>query len=223
MKYQEKIKAIELRKQGKSYKEIRKEIKVTKSTLSLWLRDVVLTKKQQESLYALKMQGVYKQAKRKQQERINRTKQIFLEAKNEIFELSQNKFFLCGLMLYWAEGDKTEKSSVKFSNSDPSMIVLMVKWFMTICKVPKEKMRICLHIHELHDQEEIEYYWSTITKIPLNQFYKTQIKPTSLGHRKKMLYNGTCAIVIGDITLFRRIQGWTQALIEDMDKILKIR
>jgi hypothetical protein len=223
MKYIEKLKAIELRKQGKSYKEILTEIKVAKATLSLWLRDVALTKEQQESLYALKMQGVYREAKRKQQARIERTKQIFLEAKNEIGKLSKNTFFLCGVMLYWAEGAKTDQNSVKFTNSDPQMISLMIKWFTTICKVPKEKMRVDLHIHELHDKEEIEYYWSDITGIPLNQFYKTQIKPTSLGHRKKMLYNGTCSIVIGDRALLRRIKGWTSAITEDMDKILKIR
>lgn len=223
MKYQEKLKAIELRKQGKSSKEIRSQIKVSKSTLSLWLRDVTLTQEQIDTLYALKMQNVYKQAKRKQQARIDRTNQIFLEAKNEIHEQSKNPFFLCGLMLYWAEGDKTENHGVKFSNSDPIMINLMIKWFQIICKVPKEKFRICLHIHELHNKEEIEYYWSTITGIPLKQFYKTQIKPTSIGHRKKMLYNGTCAVVVTDTVLFRYIQGWTRALQDDMDKLLKIR
>jgi len=38
MKYKAKIKAIELRKRGLSYKAILKSVKVSKSTLSTWLR-----------------------------------------------------------------------------------------------------------------------------------------------------------------------------------------
>ena len=38
MKLNERIEAIRLRKLGKSYSEIRKKVKVSKGTLSLWLR-----------------------------------------------------------------------------------------------------------------------------------------------------------------------------------------
>jgi len=41
----EKINAIKLRKLGKSYNEISKSLKIPKSTLSYWLRDIVLSKK----------------------------------------------------------------------------------------------------------------------------------------------------------------------------------
>ena len=44
-KVSEKKKAIELRKQGLSYSEIRKIVTVAKSTLSLWLRSVGLAKR----------------------------------------------------------------------------------------------------------------------------------------------------------------------------------
>jgi transposase len=40
-----KRKVVELRKQGKSYSDILKIIKVSKSSLSLWLKDVPLTNK----------------------------------------------------------------------------------------------------------------------------------------------------------------------------------
>lgn len=46
MKIVEKNKAIELRKQGKTYTEIQKRIPVSKSSLSYWLRDIKLTNKQ---------------------------------------------------------------------------------------------------------------------------------------------------------------------------------
>ncbi len=45
-----KRKVVELRKQGKSYSDILKIIKVSKSSLSLWLKDVPLTPTQKSGL-----------------------------------------------------------------------------------------------------------------------------------------------------------------------------
>jgi transposase len=46
MKVLEKDKAIELRKQGKTYTEIQKRIPISKSCLSYWLRDIKLNREQ---------------------------------------------------------------------------------------------------------------------------------------------------------------------------------
>jgi hypothetical protein len=45
-KFTEKEKAIKLRKSGATYSEVLREVPVSKSTLSLWLRDVGLSKTQ---------------------------------------------------------------------------------------------------------------------------------------------------------------------------------
>jgi len=219
MKLQEKLKAIRLRKSGKSYSDILRLINVSKSTISLWLQDIELTEKQKAKLKGRQRAG-YGGAKANHKKRIESTKQIILDAKKEIQNLIKNPLFLSGLMLYWAEGDKAETwENVKFSNSDPQMIKIMMKWFRGACKVPENKFRICLHIHTLHCRKNIEEYWSKITKIPVSQFYKTQIKPTSLKQRKNKLYNGTCAIYVGNKALFRRIKGWKIGFIEKMDII----
>jgi hypothetical protein len=218
MKLAEKIEAISLRKAGKSYSEIREKIKVSKSTLTLWLREVELTSEQKERLYVgLRQANGYRLAKLNQQKRIRQTKKILEEAENEFPLLVSNSLFLCGLMLYWAEGDKSEiREDVKFSNSDPAMVTFMMRWFREICKVRENKLKIELHIHTLFCRPDIEKYWSEITKIPLSQFHKTQVKPTSLKYRKNHLYNGTCAIRINSKDLFRRIKGWKMAYIKTM-------
>ncbi len=210
MKLREKIKAIQLRKKGKSYKEIREKITVSKGTLSVWLRDIKLTPGQEKRLYVeLRRKYAYRGAKANQEKRIRITKQITSKAKSEVKSFIKNPLFLAGLMLYWAEGDKSdEQEVVKFTNSDPFLIMLMMRWFRKICKVPKNKFRIALHIHQLHCRKNIENYWSKLTNIPRRQFHKTQIKPTSLKHRKNKLYNGTCAVVVNNKNLFRRIKGW---------------
>lgn len=210
MKLKEKLKAIKMRKFGKSYGEILKKVNISKGTLSLWLRDIKLTPEQQKRLYVtLQLENAYKGAKIKQEERIEKTKKIITEAQEEAIPLLKNTLFLSGLMLYWAEGDKSKTiEHVKFTNSDPAMIVFIMKWFRKICKVPENKFRITLHIHTLHCRKDVQKYWSQITGIPLCQFYKTQIKPTSLRHRKNKLYNGTCSVGIYNKNLFRKIEGW---------------
>ncbi len=223
MKLDEKIEATRLRKLGESYSEIRKKVKVSKGTLSLWLRDIELTPEQEKRLYVeLRQKNAYRLAKFNQEKRIKRTEEIIKKSKKEALLRLRNPLFLSGLMLYWAEGDKSdERAEVKFSNSDPAMIKFMMKWFRDICKVPEKKFRIALHIHALHCRKDIESYWSKITNIPLAQFQKTYIKPTSLRHRRNRLYNGTCAIRINNVDLFRRIKGWKIGFLQKMGVKMK--
>ena len=49
-KNQEKTQAITLRKQGFSYNEILNKVPVAKSTLSVWLRDIGIAKRQTQNL-----------------------------------------------------------------------------------------------------------------------------------------------------------------------------
>lgn len=213
MRLKEKQKAILLRKKGFSYKSIQQHIPVSRSTLSVWLRDIELTELQRSELLNAKFLGQYKGSQTQHLKRLKKIEMISLESKEELIYLLKNPLFLIGLSLYWAEGDKHKKEMVKFTNADPSMISLMMKWFREICQVPEEKFRISLHSHTLFVEKNIKSYWSYITRIPENQFYKTYIKKTSLGLRKNILYNGTCAIRVNSVDLFRRIIGWKEALL----------
>ena len=88
MKFEEKIKAINLRKAGKSYGEIRKKIKVSKSSLSLWLKDIKLSSEQEKRIYIkIRQKNAYRLAKFNQQKKIKMTKKIVAEAKKEVLVL----------------------------------------------------------------------------------------------------------------------------------------
>ena len=214
MKYKERIRAIKLRKRGLSYKAILKETSVSKSTLSIWLREIELTKEQKSKLLNRAEMAMYKAAKRKVANRIRRTNIIIEKAKKEVSGYKAHPLFLIGISLYWAEGAKSQNESVKFSNSDEKMINLMMQWFRQICKVPEKKFRVHVHMHSLHCRKDILKYWSKVTHIPLSQFYKPYVKKTSLGQRKNILYNGTCSIVVNEKDLFRKIMGWKIGLQE---------
>lgn len=196
-----------LRQKGKSYSEILKLVNVSKSTISLWLRDMPLSEKQKTQLFG-RTKSRYAGSKARQRARVALTKTIIKNSKKEAGNLMENKLFLSGLMLYWAEGTKRGEEMVVFSNSDPNMIKLMMKWFRKICLVKEEKFRIQVHIHSLLSRKEIKNYWSKITGVPPTQFHKLIFKQTSLKHRKNVLYDGTCCIRICDKNLFRKIMGW---------------
>lgn len=211
MKLQEKNIAITLRKKGASYKEILKKIKVSKGTLSVWLRDIKLTPAQQHRLYfTLKQQNAYAMAKIRQKYKKVEIDRILSEAEKEFpIMATTQKNFIPGIMLYWAEGDKSKtQEGIKFGNSDPAMIKYMMRWFRDVCKVPEQKFRIAVHIHNLLYRSDALNYWSDITNIPTTQFNKIIIKQTTLGQRRNILYNGTCYIRISNKNLFRRISGW---------------
>ncbi|MBU1000115.1 hypothetical protein KKE78_01800 [Patescibacteria group bacterium] len=216
----ERLLAREFRKQGFSFSEIMGKIpNLSKGTLSGWLKDIELTEKQKERLLEkIKSgsgKGRAKGAFANHQKRIEKTKYIIDVAKSEAKKRIVDTLFLIGVMLYWAEGDKTQER-VGFTNSNQMMIQLMMKWFREICEVPETKFRVTLSIMMLHDKKESERFWSRTTRVSLNQFNKTHIKPTLLKGKRNPSYMGTCRIVISDKNLFRKMLGWRLGILESL-------
>ncbi len=222
----DRILARQLREQGFSFSEIREKIpNLPKGTLNGWLKDIELTDKQKERLFAkIKLgaaKGRLKGAFKNRQKRIELTKRIVNTAKNEVGEKLLEPFFSEGIMLYWAEGDKS-RERIGFTNSDPLMIQFMMRWLREICRVPETKFRIALCIMSLHDKKESEKFWSELTGIPLFKFHKTRIKETPLKGRRNPSYMGTCRIIIADKNLFRKIMGWKLGILENFGIIAPV-
>jgi len=213
MKLNEKLKAINFRRKGMSYNEILESVQVSKSTLSFWLRDIVLSDAENKRLLVGRGLSRHCAAENRKQKRRSDTATAIEAGAQEFQNLLKNQLFPIGLCLYWAEGDKHKQERVKFTNSDAKMISLMMKWFREICGVPEEKFRVALHVHNLHTAKNIKRYWSEITGVPERQFQKVYVKQTTLRHRRNVLYNGTCAIVVNNKALFRRISGWKLGLL----------
>lgn len=220
MKAEIKTQAIKLRQQGWMLPAIQVKLKVARSTLSLWLRNLPLTKTEQFVIHENRNKGRRVAGEKKKEQRIASTSKILEAGKAEGIARANDSFFVSGLMLYWAEGAKTN-DRVKFCNSDPEMISFMMSWFRKICNIEEKNFRICLHVHTLHMRSDIESYWSKVTGVPLTQFYKSQIKPTSLRQRKNILYNGTCTIYAGNVDLFRKMIGWKTGILEKLSQRMR--
>ncbi len=201
---------------GLSYREIREKAPfgLSKSTVSLWCRDIELTEQQKNRLDALFRDGSYRGrligSRTNKVKREKEIAEIKHKARKEIGFLTRNEFRLAGLMLYWGEGNKT--NSVGFSNSDPELIRFIMRWFREIFNVPDEKFKIYLNIHSGQDDIKIKKFWADIIKLPVSQFGKSYIKKEGTGHRKNILYNGTIKVQICDKNLLHRIIGWIEVI-----------
>ncbi|MBI4057854.1 hypothetical protein HY405_00865, partial [Candidatus Microgenomates bacterium] len=175
-RFEDKLKAQELRRQGLSYKEILQQITVSKDTLSRWCRDIPLSEAQKTRLLSNKTLGQRKgslvAADKKRKFRLLRTATIFREAKKELGRLNKRERFIAGIALYAAEGNKTD-GKAGFANSDPKIIKFMTKWFKEFCQLPMSKFRGAIWLHEGLDEIRAKRYWSQLTGIPEDQFHKT--------------------------------------------------
>ncbi|MBN2831022.1 MAG: hypothetical protein JXL82_01900 [Candidatus Omnitrophica bacterium] len=218
MKVIEKEKALILRKQGKTFNEILEKVVVSKGSLSYWLRGIDLTDRQLKRIKykneKTKRKFVeYNAAKRKQAE----TEKEFIlnSAAQEIGNLSKKELKLIGIALYWAEGYKASARSIaEFTNSDPAMITLMMRWFRDVCGVPEPRFRVRLQVHDIARQSKAVDYWSRVTALPKNQFTKPYVKisPSSKNKMGSILLYGICSLRVCDTKLFNKIQGWIKGL-----------
>jgi len=217
MKKTEKNKAIKLRRLGESISEIAKRLSVSKASVSVWVRDIKLTSSQRKQLNVrgFSIDAIEKRRISRIQNTLRRKEQVMIEAEKDINSISMSELKIIGSMLYWAEGRKRGKQIIGFSNSDPDMIKIMMKFLRKVCKVPEEKFRGHIHTHSHLLAKKSERYWSGISDIPLNQFFKTYSKPSisSQGKMDKLPY-GTFEINVCDTGLFLTIMGWIRKIIK---------
>jgi len=213
-KLSEKLLAQKLRKKGYSYKEILKRINVSKSTISLWCRDIALSPTQALRLSKKKLQGAAKGriigAKKQQQRRLAETKELLKKGRSEVGRMTKRDRFIAGIALYAAEGTKQD-GRVDFSNTDPKLIKFMMSWFREFCRIKEEKFRGSIWIHENRNEARAKRFWSRTTGIPLKQFHKSYIaenKTSSKKIRKHIHKYGVFGIRLVDVKAHRRIMGW---------------
>lgn len=209
-----KLEAVLLREQGYSINDIALKLKAAKSSISIWTKHIIMTDVQREALQARahSREAIEKRRTARLLNEAAKRNSIVASAFDEVGVIAPRELWLIGTALYWAEGGKTQRM-VRFSNGDPKMIQLMMRYFRETCDVPEDKFRGHIHIHEHLDTDAAEAYWSEIAKIPRQKFYKTYNKPniSSKGLRNSLPY-GVFDIYVADVTLFLKIQGWTKAL-----------
>ncbi len=199
--------ALILRKREMSYSQIKEILKVSKSTLSLWLGNYPLSKERIRELRGWSEKRIEKFRETMRQKREKRLTETYQTQKQLILPLSNRELFIAGLLLYWGEGTKCRQDGLSVSNSDPSVIRFFIYWLKKSLAIPKKKIRILLHLYnDMNINNELNY-WSKILKIPLRQFNRSYIKktPSTRINHKGGFGHGTCNARINSVPLAEKI------------------
>jgi len=95
-----------------------------------------------------------------------------------------------GLGLYWGEGTKANRHSVRLGNTDPALIKTFIKFLVEIYSIDKAKLRFGLQLFTDIDKEEAINFWIDELDVLRSQFYKIHVTISgSIGtYRKKSKY-----------------------------------
>jgi transcriptional regulator with XRE-family HTH domain len=211
-------KARELRLQGWTYDRIEAELGCSRSSVSLWVRDLPKPEPRYtpEEQRALMREGL---ARRRAAERDKR-EETKTAALREISELTDRELFMVGVALYWAEGSKSKpydrRERVIFVNSDPGVIKTYLAW-LDLLEVDRARLTFRLLIHESADVDRAHSFWAAVADIDTSVF----AKPTLKRHNPKTVrkntgddYHGCMVIgVARSAHLYNRIDGWWNGIV----------
>lgn len=217
----EREKAIALRRQGLSYSEIRREVKVAKSSLSLWLRPVGLLYWQQQRLSDRKLAAARSGSKKLRDRRVQRVQEAVENGTIEAQEYLASKdiHWVIGVILYWAEGSKSKPWNhaelLSFTNMDAGTILIMERWVQQYCGVKPEDITYGLYVHVDADVRSAQRFWIEKLGIAPGSL-RTYFKKHNPSPRRKNVgrgYHGIMRIRVRRSTyLNHRVNGWIQAV-----------
>ncbi|WEO96966.1 hypothetical protein A6P39_024680 [Streptomyces sp. FXJ1.172] len=207
-------KARELRRQGWTYDQIQVELGCSKSSISLWVRDLPRPerKRSTDEAAAIARRGWEEKLRIRDEER-QQTKET---ARLAVGDLSERELFLAGVVLYWAEGAKDKaysdqrRENLQFINSDPNVIRFYLAW-LTSLGVERDRMRFRVSIHESADVVTAEAFWAGLVGVDRSTFQSSTLKkhnPRTNRRNTADAYHGCLVIyVLKSADLYRRMEG----------------
>lgn len=198
-----------------SVKEIARTVGVAPSSVSVWVRDVPLTPDQLESLrqrnpaYNNQLRGASRNA-----ERWRARRSAFQDEGREMARRG-SWLFVAGVMLYWAEGDKSHRNAARISNSDSEVLKLFMRFLRECLDVPNHQMRVTCHLFADHieRQYEIEQFWLDELDLPRELLCKSFVNVYSKHSQKKRqgkLPYGTTRLTVHSTEIVQQIYGAIQ-------------
>ena len=77
-----------------------------------------------------------------------------------------------GLGLYWGEGTKSNKHSIRLGNTDPRLIKKFLELLITIYGIDRTRLQFGLQIFSDMNPEEALRFWQKTLGVQSNQFYR---------------------------------------------------
>jgi hypothetical protein len=213
-------KARELRTQGMDYDEIVAALGVSKSSVSLWVRDLPLPEHlRYDTVKQRREAGLARYWVQERQQREAARIAVRVAAANEVGHLTDREILTAGAIAYWCEGAKNKpqrrSDRIDFINSDPLMIKFFLR-FLETAGVAPDRLVFRISIHETADLAAAEHFWLETIGIQNAQFSRPLIKrhkPRTVRKNTGADYHGCLRIQVRrGAQLYQQIEGWASAV-----------
>jgi hypothetical protein len=163
-KLREQEEARHLRARSWTLADIAAQLNVSKSSVSLWVRDI-------EFVPSPRRHGAQRRPHPFHEAKLREIAELDQAGRQRIGKLNEDAYLAAGLALYAGEGAKAE-GKVRFANTDPAMIGFFCAWFRHFFEIDESRLRARVYLHDGLDLDSAESFWSRVTGIPRSQFTK---------------------------------------------------
>jgi hypothetical protein len=220
----QKDKIRQLRRKRFTYTEIQNElgIKVPSSSLSYICKGIVL-----DEAYARKIRTLHeyhlhnirqKALARNKELHQARLQRAAVSARAVTKDASNQSLKIALAMLYLGEGSKwTSHRGLSLGNSNPSIIQLYISLLGTCYDFRPDALHARVQCRADQVVPELEVYWSKITRIPLENFYKAGVDKRTIGlPTRKDDYRGVCVIMCPGTNVQLELAAIAASLLENV-------
>jgi len=208
-KLTEQRQARQLRRAGLPLAEIAAALGVSKSSVSLWVRDVEFA-----GPVVRPARGRRRDPNALQRRKQGEIERLLEEGRARVGRLSEREFLVAGVALYAGEGAKRD-GAVKFANSDPRMLAFFCSWLRHFFPIDESRLRVHLYLHQGLDLAAAIAFWSALTDIPASQFTKPYRAVPDPSIRNAKHVRGCVGIRYSCSATHRSIMGLVSALLSD--------
>lgn len=202
----ERARARELRAAGWALQDIAAELGVSRSSVSVWVRDVSFTPRPRRRTARVRAPNALQRAKQAEIEAMNRLGLACLGA------LDDHGFLAAGAALYAGEGAKTD-GVVKFANSGPALVAFFCAWLRRFFEVDETRLRLTVYLHQGLDLAAAVDFWTSVTGIPVEQVNKPYRAVADAGRRSSKHVHGCAYVTYACSRTHRAVMGLVRALL----------
>lgn len=177
-----------------SVSEIAKIFKCSENRINYWIRKFKIQKRSlADAMYA----------------KYNPDGDPFLIKEPETLE--EAKLLGLGLGLYWGEGNKKNRNSIRLGNTDPRMIRMFLRFMVDIFGISKEKLRFGLQIFDDMQSKKTLKFWLNELQdfnVRKDQFFKITVTPSrSIGNYREKSKFGVMTVHFANVKLKKIIDN----------------
>ena len=100
-----------------------------------------------------------------------------------------------GIGLYWGEGTKSNKTTLRLGNTDPHLIKIFLRFLFQMYNIDPRRLRFGLQVFSDMPKGEALRFWQKSLQVSPTQFHKVIVTPArSLGTYKKKTKHGVLTI-----------------------------